>query len=158
MDSKVRQGCIISPWMFNVYVDEVMKGERFTEDGRECRLPGFLYVDDLVQCGKSEKNLRAMVGRFAEVCRRGLKVNAVKNKAMVLNVEEGLECEVDVDGIRLEHVSEFKYLRCVLQLECARILHETCLYLFLCMALRRCYGRRRDLELGLYRWTTSEDC
>ena len=33
---------------------------------------------------------------------------------MVLNEEEGLDCEVHIDGIRLEHVSEFKYLRCVL--------------------------------------------
>ena len=33
---------------------------------------------------------------------------------MVLNGEEGLECEVHVDGIHLENVSEFKYLRCVL--------------------------------------------
>ena len=32
---------------------------------------------------------------------------------MVLNGKEGLECEVHVDGIRLEHVSEFKYLGCV---------------------------------------------
>ena len=32
-----------------------------------------------------------------------------------------------------------------------------CLYLFLIMAVRQCYGRRRrDLELGLYRWTTSD--
>ena len=33
---------------------------------------------------------------------------------MVLNGEEGLECEVPVDGIHLENVSEFKYLGCVL--------------------------------------------
>ena len=33
---------------------------------------------------------------------------------MVLNGEEGLDCEVHVDGIRLEHISEFKYLGCVL--------------------------------------------
>ena len=26
----------------------------------------------------------------------------------------GLECEVYVDGIRLEHISEFKYFGCVL--------------------------------------------
>ena len=31
---------------------------------------------------------------------------------MVLNGEEGLEYEIYVDGIRLKHVSEFKYLRC----------------------------------------------
>ena len=55
------------------------------------------------------------MARFAEVCRKkGMKVNAGKRKVMVLNGEEGLECEVHVDGIHLEHVSEFKYLGCVL--------------------------------------------
>ena len=33
---------------------------------------------------------------------------------MVLNREEGLECEVHVVGFRLEDVSEFKYLDCVM--------------------------------------------
>ena len=33
---------------------------------------------------------------------------------MVLGVEEGLERGVCLDGIRLEHISEFKYLGCVL--------------------------------------------
>ena len=33
---------------------------------------------------------------------------------MVINGEEGLECEVHVDGVRLGHVSEFKYSGCVL--------------------------------------------
>ena len=71
------------------------KGVSCLEDGR---------VEIL--CGESEENLRAMVGWFTEVCsRRGLKVNAGKSKVMVLNGEEGLECEVHVDGIRLEYVS-----------------------------------------------------
>ena len=80
-----------------------------------------------------------------EVYRRRRKVNAGKGKMMVLNGEEGLECEVHVDGICLEHVSEFKYLGCVLDksgtdgAECSR-------------------KRRTDLELGLYRWTTLEIC
>ena len=56
-----------------------------------------------------------MVRRFVEVCRRrGLKVNASKIKVMVLGGEKGLEFEVCVDGICLDHVSEFKYLGCVL--------------------------------------------
>ena len=76
---------------------------------------GFLYADDLILCGESEEDLKVMVGLFAEVCRRrGLKVNAGKSKLMVLNEEEGLECEVHVAGNRLEHISEFKYLGYVL--------------------------------------------
>ena len=46
---------------------------------------------DVVLCGESEEDLRVRVGWFAEVCRkRGLKVNAVKSKMMVLNGEKGL--------------------------------------------------------------------
>ena len=95
------------PWLFNVYMDTVMKevkmgmrrrGVRFQEEGREWRLPGLLYADDLVWCGKAEEQL--MMGCFVEVCRRiCLKVNAGKSKVMVLGREEELECELYVDGI-----------------------------------------------------------
>ena len=86
----------MSPWLFNVYMDALMKevkmgmerrGVRFQEEEREWRLTGLLYVDDLGLCGESEEDLRAMVRRFVEVCRRrGLKVNAGKSKVMVLGV------------------------------------------------------------------------
>ena len=107
--------------MNEVKMEMGRRGVSFLEEGREWRLPGFLYTDDLVllalfvQCGESEEDLRVMVGRIAEVCRgRGLKVNAGKSKVMVLNGEEGKECKVHVDGISLEHVSELKALGCVL--------------------------------------------
>ena len=42
---------------------------------------------------------------FVQVCRRrGLKVNAGKSMVMVLNGEEGLLCEVSLDGVRLESI------------------------------------------------------
>ena len=132
-------------------------------------MPGLLNADDLVLCGESEEDLRVMVGRFTEVCRRrGMKVNAGKSKVIVLNGEEGLECEVHVDEVRLKHVSKFKYLGCVLDesgtdgAECSRKVASErsdvgvirslvntrdlqlqsfmrhCLCLFLCMAVRQC--------------------
>ena len=68
------------------------------KEGRELKLSGLLYADDLVLCNESEDDLRGMVERFAKVCRRkGLKVNAGKSKVMVLNGEKGLECELPVD-------------------------------------------------------------
>ena len=69
-------------------------------------------ADDLVLCGELEEDLRAVVGQFTEVCRRGPKVSAAKSKVMVLNEEEGLECDIHVDAICLEHVSEFRYFKC----------------------------------------------
>ena len=52
-------------------------GVRFLEEGRERRLPDHLHADDLILCGETEEDLRAMVGGFIEACRRrGMKVNA----------------------------------------------------------------------------------
>ena len=121
-----------------------------------------------------------------EVCkRRGLRVNAGKSKVMILNGEEGLECEVcrpdsfraclriyknfDVfwtnqlqtrpsalgrwrvgGGLQMPLGPQLMIGICILNgLESCM---KQCLYLFLCMAVRKCYGRRRrDLELGLYK-------
>ena len=78
---------------------------RFLEEGREWRLPGLFYADDLVLCGESYEDLRAMMEHFVEVYkRRVLKVSAGKSKIIVLNGEKGLECEVCVDGMQLEHL------------------------------------------------------
>ena len=62
--------------------------------------PYLLYVDDLVLCGESEEGLKMMVRCFVEVCRkRSLKVTVDKTKVTVLGGEEGMVCEVLVDGI-----------------------------------------------------------
>ena len=56
----------------------------------------------------------------------GLKLDAGKRNVMMLGREEELECEVCIDGMRLEYVSEFKYLGCALdelgtdEAECSR--------------------------------------
>ena len=58
-------------------------------------MPGFLYADDLVLCGKSEEDLRVILRHFVKVCRRrGLKVNEAKRKG------EGAEWtgEIGVSG------------------------------------------------------------
>ena len=44
--------------------------------------------------------------------KRGLKVNAEKSKMMVLGEEKELECEICLDRLRFEQLSEFKYLGC----------------------------------------------
>ena len=89
----------------HVYMDAMMKevkirmgrGVRFQEKGREWRFPGLLYADDsvLFESGRPESNGGTM-------------------QMIVSGGEEGLECEICVDRIHLEHVSEFKYLVCVL--------------------------------------------
>ena len=78
IENGVRQGCVLSPWLFNIYMDGVMKelmaevageGVRVMENGREWRVPCLLYVDDLVLCGESEESLRRLVEGFGRVCK-----------------------------------------------------------------------------------------
>ena len=65
------------------------------EEGKEFRLPGLLYADNLVLCSESDEDLKAIVGRFVEAYRRrGLKVSVGKSTVMVLSHEGELECEV----------------------------------------------------------------
>ena len=50
---------------------------RFLEEGREWRIPGLFYVNDMALCGESEEEPKLMVERFVEKCKRGgLKVIA----------------------------------------------------------------------------------
>ena len=108
----------MSPWLFNVYMDEAMKEvnenggaedrSKVSGGGREWRLPGLLYADVLVLCGNSKDNLKVMVIHFVEICRRrGLKVTADKSMRKEWSVKS-------IDRARLEQFSDFKYFGCVL--------------------------------------------
>ena len=44
------------------------------EEGRERRLPGLLYADDLALCSEAEDDLHAMLGRLSRCVGGGLKV------------------------------------------------------------------------------------
>ena len=72
---------------------------RFLEEGREWGLHGLSYADDLVLCGELEEELRVMVARFDDLCRRrGLKFNEDKSKVLVLDGKEGLSVKFSWTG------------------------------------------------------------
>ena len=97
------------------------------EEGREWRLPRLLYADDLILYGGSEEDLRAMVGYFVEVCRRrGLKVNAGKRKVVLLGGQEEY-CRKVASGRSVAIAIRSLVNAKGLQLECARVLHESLL-------------------------------
>ena len=71
-------------------------------------MPCLLYADDLALHAESKEDLRLMVEHFFEVCRRGLKVKANKNRLMVLGGEERLKCKIHVDRERFDQMSKLK--------------------------------------------------
>ena len=69
--------------MKEVKVGMARMGVRLMEEGRGWILSDILHANDLALCGESEEDLKVMVRRFVEVCKkRGLQFNA--NKSMVM--------------------------------------------------------------------------
>ncbi len=89
----VRQGCVMSPWLFSVYMDgcirEMKVGvrdlvARLNVGGVEQSLVAGLYADGTVLLAECEGMLQSIVDEVDKVCEgRKLKVNAGKSKVMV---------------------------------------------------------------------------
>ena len=91
----LRQGCMMSPWLFNIYMDGVVRevyaraegnGANLVEvDGLGWELCQVLFADD------SEDKLQKLLEEFGRVCdRKKLKVNVNKSKVIC--------CSQRVDG------------------------------------------------------------
>ena len=91
----MKEGCIISPWLFNVYMEAVMKWGWGRWEG-DCIVSRMQMTQILFA---NRKKTESDGGTFR---RRGLEVNADKSKVMVFDGKEGLECEIRVDETRLE--------------------------------------------------------
>ena len=120
----LRQGCVMSPWLFNIYMDGVVRevnakvqgaGLPLVDgSGREWRINQLLFADDTALVADSVEQLRRLVVEFERVCeRRKLRVNAGKSKVMRCGgAVDGVGMDVRLNGEVLEEVSSFKYLGC----------------------------------------------
>ncbi len=94
----VRQGCVMSPWLFNFFMDGCMweMKYRVVNTGAKLRLHGevwsvvtCLFADDTMLLAESEGDLQRVGNEFCRVCKkRKLKVNTGKSKVMVFGRRE----------------------------------------------------------------------
>ncbi len=136
----VRQGCVMSPWLFNISMDGCMREieEKVRNKGAKLRLNGedwsvvtCLFADDTVLLAECEEDLQRVVNEFYNVYkRRKLKVNAGKSKVMAFERREGeviyfnvayrvrmpaeARCRIMLGREKMEEVGELKYLGMVL--------------------------------------------
>ena len=76
----LRQGCVMSPWLFNVYMDGVVrevnvrvlgKGlELLSANSGRFEINQLLYADDTALVADSEEKLGRLVSEFGRVCER----------------------------------------------------------------------------------------
>ena len=84
----VRQGCVLSPMLFNLYTEKIFREVEnmtgITIGG--ANINNFRYADDTVLFTLSSKDLQSLVDKVNETGKPyGMEMNVVKTKAMVIS-------------------------------------------------------------------------
>jgi hypothetical protein len=114
----LRQGCVMSLWLFNVYMDAVVREVHMRTQGKGVRMGDrwevsqCLFADDTGLMADTEQKLQRLVDEFGVVCKkRKLVVNVGKSKVMKVTREIGNErLNIKLNNDNLEEVSVFRYL------------------------------------------------
>ena len=119
----LRQGCVMSPWLFNLFMDAVMKevrekagdvGVTLWDEKRnvEWKVDWLMFADDTVLLGDSEEKLERLVQEFGRVCqRRKLSVNETKSTIMKMGKNgEANGVDISLNDRRIEEVETYRYL------------------------------------------------
>ncbi len=98
----VRQECVMSPWLFNIFMGGCMReiiakrgkiDARLKLNGVDWSVAAHLFAYGTVLLAESERELQRVVYQFHSVCnRRKLRVNAGKSKVVVVVVVGGGGC------------------------------------------------------------------
>ena len=113
----VRQGCILSPLLFNIFISDLPhhldKPEYHTPNVSENKTLGcILWADDLVLLSTKEDSLRKMITKLADYSKdNGLTINVDKSKGMIFNktgrlIRRNFKC----NDLIISTVREYKYL------------------------------------------------
>ena len=84
----VRQGCILSPCLFNLYAEYIMRNAGLDEAQAGIKIAGknnnnLRYADDTTLTAESEEELKSLLMKLKEETKKvGLKLNIQKTKVM----------------------------------------------------------------------------
>ena len=108
----VRQGCIMSPYLFNLYAEYPMGHARLDETQARIKIAGrninnFRYAGDTTLMAESEEELNSLLMKVKEESEKvGLKLNIRKTKIMA----SGPITSWQIDGETMETVTGFIFL------------------------------------------------
>ena len=106
---EVHQGCILSPCLFNLYAEYIMRNARLDEAQAGIKIPGrntnnLRYADDATLVAESKEELKSLLMKVKEESEKvGLKLNIQKTKIMA----SGLITSWQIEEQTMETVSDF---------------------------------------------------
>ena len=108
----VRQGCILSPCLFNLYAEKLMRNAGLDEAQAGIKIAGrninhLRYADDTTLMAESEEELKSLLMKVKEESEKvGLKLNIQKIKIMA----SGSITSWQIDGETVETMADFIFL------------------------------------------------
>ena len=108
----VRQGCISSPCLFNLYAEYIIRNAGLEETQAGIKTPrrninNLRYADGTTLMAESEEELKSLLMKVKEESEKvGLKLNIQKMKTMA----SGPITSWEIDGETVETVSDFFFL------------------------------------------------
>ena len=109
IEKRVRQGCILSPCLFNFYAVYIMRNPGLEETQAGIKIAGrninyLRYADDTTLMAQSEEELKSLLMNVKEESEKvGLKLNIQKTKIMA----SGPITSWEIDGETMETVTIF---------------------------------------------------
>ena len=105
---EVGQRCILSPCLFNLYAEDIMRNAGLEEAQAGIKIAGrninnLRYADDTTLMAESEEELKSLLKVKEESEKVGLKLNIQKTKIMA----SGPITSWQIDGVTVETVSDF---------------------------------------------------
>ena len=107
----VHQGCILSPCLFNLYAEYIMRNARLDQSQAGIKIAGrnannLRYANDTTLMSKSEEELKNLLRVKEQREKAGLKLNIQKTKIMA----SGLITSWQIEGGKVEVVTDFLFL------------------------------------------------
>ena len=108
----VRQGCILSPCLFNLHAEYIMRNAGLEETQAGIKTAGkninnLRYADDTTLMAESEEELKSLLMKVKEESEKvGLQLNIQKTKIMA----SGFITSWQIDGETVEIASDFIFL------------------------------------------------
>ena len=111
MDSKLRPGCVLSPCLFNLYAEYIMRNAGLDEAQAEIKIAGrnnnLKYTDDTTLMAEREEELKSLLMKVKEEREKvGLKFNIQKIKIMASSPITSWQ----IDGETMETVTDLIFL------------------------------------------------